>query len=132
MMRPPVMRPVPPPPRARSGGAPAASRTAAQRRAGGLSLWLAVYIVLNIGDLITTNLGLHSGLREGNPLMRALLGQFGFGSLIGYKLLVVAAVLVGIHMLSRRYARLATITLIICNVLVGLAVLLNIVQYVAL
>jgi hypothetical protein len=94
-----------------------------------LRLWLGIYMALNLGDLATTYAGIQSGLHEGNPLMRALLMEHGFGSLIVYKVLVVAAVVAGIYMLRRRYPHLAGITLAICNVLVGLAVLLNLTQY---
>jgi hypothetical protein len=94
-----------------------------------LWFWLAVYVVLNTGDLITTNIGLRSGLHEGNPLMRLLLSQHGFVSLIAYKVVVVAAVLIGLSVLSRRHPRMAGTTLAICNVLVGLAVVLNLVQF---
>src|SRR5437879_2212865 len=38
-----------------------------------LAIWLVVYALLNVGDLVTTYLGLSLGLREANPLMSGLL-----------------------------------------------------------
>ncbi|HEX6122302.1 MAG TPA: DUF5658 family protein [Ktedonobacterales bacterium] len=122
---PPVLRPLPrPQPRP-----PAHLWVAAVRRARALWLWVAVYVALNVADLVSTYIGLHSGLHEGNPLMGSLLREHGFGALIVYKVLVVVAVVAGIHVLRHRHARLAGITLTICNTLVGLAVLLNLLQY---
>ncbi len=101
-----------------------------QRRARLPSLfWLALFAILNAFDLITTYVDLHAGMREGNPLMRALLNQDGFGALIFYKTLMVIVVSVGILLLSRSYARLSRITLAICNLLVLAVVLSNFIQY---
>jgi len=91
--------------------------------------WLALFAILNAFDLITTYIDLHAGMREGNPLMRALLNQNGFGALIFYKALMVIVVSVGILLLSRSYSRLSRITLAICNVLVLAVVLSNFIQY---
>lgn len=87
-----------------------------------------LYVALNIGDLVSTWVGLHAGLREGNPLMSHLLFLHGFGALIAYKFIVVVAVGLGVGFLHRTYGRVALITLAVCNGLVGLAVLLNVVQ----
>ena len=122
---PPALRPLPDPQPPRR----AHPWVAAVRHAGSLWLWLAVYVAFNVGDLVSTYIGLHSGLHEGNPLMGSLLREHGFGALIVYKLLVVIAVVVGVQVLRHRHARLASITITICNTLVGLAVLLNLVQY---
>jgi hypothetical protein len=122
---PPALRPLPTPqPRP-----PAHPWVAAVRHVGSLWLWLAVYVAFNIGDVISTYIGLRSGLHEGNPLMGSLLREHGFGALIVYKVLVVIVVVAGVRVLQHRYARLAGITITICNVLVGLAVLLNLLQY---
>jgi hypothetical protein len=122
---PPVLRPLPEPaPRPLPYTPPAATR-----RSWSFWLWLSVYVALNLGDLISTYVGLHSGLHEGNPLMGSLLREHGFGALIVYKVLVIVAVVAGLQVLRHRHARLAGITLAICNVLVGLAVLLNLLQY---
>ncbi len=106
-----------------------ASQRIWQRMSAWLWVWLAVYVSLNVGDLASTYVGLHSGLHEGNPLMRTLLDQHGFGALIVYKVIVVVAVAVGLGALYRRHPRLAGVTLAVCNVLVGLAVVANLVQF---
>jgi hypothetical protein len=91
--------------------------------------WLALFAVLNGCDLATTYLDLRVGMREGNPLMRALLEQNGFGALIFYKALMVLVVSAGILVLGRSYPHLSRITLAICNTLVLVVVLLNFIQY---
>lgn len=90
---------------------------------------MLLYALLNVGDLLTTALGLSVGLREGNPLMRHLLDSYGFGALIGYKIAVVLAVVLGVAFLLRGHRRLATVTLTVCCVMVGAAVALNITQF---
>ncbi len=89
---------------------------------------IVLYVLLNVGDVLSTWIGLHTGLHEGNPLMSRLLATYGFSALIAYKVAVVVAVSAGVTKLSRSYRRVAMGTLIICNVLVGLAVLLNLLQ----
>jgi hypothetical protein len=92
-------------------------------------LWLALFVVLNAFDLLTTYIDLQAGLREGNPLMRTLLQQGGFGALIFYKVLMVVVVSLGIVLLYRGYPKLAHMTLGICNVLVLAVVISNVIQY---
>jgi hypothetical protein len=125
-IKPPTLRAVPMP---RRQVRRRVSGFGALRAPWSLWFWLAAYVVFNTGDLVTTDIGLRSGLHEGNPLMRSLLSQHGFIALVAYKLVVVVAVVVGLSALHRRHPRMAAVTLAICNVLVGLAVLLNIVQY---
>lgn len=99
------------------------------RESSTLWFWLGVYIAVNLGDLISTAVGLRAGLREGNPLMRSLLSQFGFAALVAYKVVVIVGVVAGLSLLARRHPRLAAVTLTVCNILVGLAVVLNVVQF---
>ena len=118
------------------GRAPApdrAAQPAARSRAhlGLLPLWLALFALLNAGDLISTYMGLHGGLREGNPLMGSLLLHYGFVALIVYKVLVVAAVTIGVLLLRRFHRGIAGATVWICNALVLAVVVLNVLQYVA-
>src|SRR5690348_8141064 len=87
--------------------------------------WLALFAVLNGCDLITTYVDLQAGMREGNPLMRALLNQEGFSALIFYKVLMVLVVTAGILALSRSYPVLARAALAVCNLLVLVVVLSN-------
>jgi hypothetical protein len=93
-----------------------------------LVLWLVVYTLLNVGDLLSTYFGLQAGLHEANPLMGGLLAQNGFGALITYKLVVVVAVVGGAIALYRMHPRAAYLTVHVCNVLVFLAVILNVAQ----
>ena len=92
-------------------------------------LWLALFLVLNVFDLLTTYIDLQAGLREGNPLMRILLQQEGFGALVFYKALMVLVVSAGVLLLHRGYPKLAQITLGICNALVLAVVISNVIQY---
>ncbi|MFC6755650.1 MULTISPECIES: DUF5658 family protein [Haloarcula] len=51
-------------------------------------LWVVVAVAL-LADVYLTQLGLQYGLREGNPLVRHLIGQFGIGALAALKFGVV-------------------------------------------
>lgn len=93
---------------------------------------LVLFAVLNIGDIVSTFIGLAGGMREGNPLMSMLLEHYGFGALIFYKALVIVAVTAGIYLLRAFHTSIATITIWICNALVLGVVVMNVVQYVAL
>lgn len=92
---------------------------------------LLLYTAVNIADLVSTYVGLRHGLREGNPLMSHLLATYGFSALIVYKVFVVAVVSGGVLVLRNAYPRVARVTVIICNLLVAGAVLLNIMQFMA-
>jgi len=95
------------------------------------ALWLpaALYIMLNVGDVVSTYLGLHHGLNEGNPLMGLLLSHDGFVALIAYKVLITMVVLAGLWLLGAWSDRAARVALLICNTLVALVVILNLAQY---
>jgi hypothetical protein len=114
----------PSPARARAEG----RRNTSRSYSLSLALWLVVYTLLNVGDLLSTYLGLQAGLREANPLMSNLLAQDGFGALIAYKLIVIVAVVAGALTLFRMHPRAAYFTVHICNGLVFLAVFLNVAQ----
>ena len=92
-------------------------------------LLLGLFVLLNVGDLISTYVALGIGMREGNPLMSALLRQYGFASLIVYKLAVVVVVGGGVLLLRRFHPRLAHVTIWVCNILVFVAVFLNLLQF---
>jgi hypothetical protein len=108
------------------------SRAVVQPNAAGrlIPIWLGIFILLNLGDVVSTWVGLHSGMREGNPLMSTLLAHYGFAALIIYKLLVVLAVTGGVLLLRSFQLSVARVTITICNVLVLLVVMLNVAQYV--
>lgn len=105
-------------------------------RSKGMGRWLsellALFAVLNIGDIVSTYIGLAGGMREGNPLMSTMLAHYGFGALIVYKAVVIVAVTAGIYVLRAFHTSIATITICICNALVLGVVILNVVQFVAL
>ncbi len=110
------------------------SHAAGQRRRAEWSTQLLVislvlYAAVNLGDLLSTYIGLQHGLHEGNPLMSHLLATYGFGALIAYKLLVVTVVSGGVLVLRNAYPRVARITVVLCNLLVAGAVVLNVVQF---
>ncbi len=107
----------------------AAIRGTALSRGFLLGALLVLFAVLNIGDLASTYVGLEHGLNEGNPLMSQLLARYGFGALIADKVAVIAAVTCGAFVLHRFSSRMAHVVAMICDTLVLLVVLSNIVQY---
>lgn len=96
-----------------------------------LAIWLGLFALLNAADLASTYAGLHSGMREGNPLMSTLLLSYGFGALVVYKFVVIFAVAIGIHVLRGFSKGIATATIWICNALVCIVVLMNVLQFTA-
>jgi len=139
--RPSLWAPVPTskfaPPRLDPKGPPAAEPRLATREPSSpsprarryLPTLVVVFALLNAADLITTFIGLHSGLREGNPLMSALLVRYGFIALVIYKVVVVAAVALGVRMLGSFRVSVANVTIVICDLLVLLVVFANVAQY---
>lgn len=111
---------------------PSIARHSATTHGNALVGWLIVFVFLNVGDLLSTYLGLQVGLREANPLMGTLLGVQGFGALIAYKALAVLIVLMGMFFLRNVHQRAAGITLFTCNALIFLAIALNVTQMLAL
>jgi hypothetical protein len=107
------------------------SRKPARRTIQLLVASLLLYAAVNIADLVSTYIGLRHGLREGNPLMSHLLATYGFSSLILYKVFVIAVVSCGVLILRNAYPRVARVTVVVCNLLVAGAVLLNIMQFMA-
>jgi hypothetical protein len=103
--------------------------TQVRRTTPALVIWLVVFVVLNVGDLISTYLALDIGFHEGNPLMSTLLAHYGFLALIVYKVGVVLVVGLGVALLRHFHPKLALVTLIVCNVLVFAAVFLNVLQF---
>ena len=96
-------------------------------------LWLiGIFVMLNVGDLVSTWADLQAGLSEGNPLMNSLLFHQGFGALILYKLIVVGIVSSVALMLADSRPRMMAVTVFICNVMLFGAVVLNILQHPAL
>ncbi len=115
---------------------PSPSRAVRRRAAlpihgGVLPLLVAIFAVLNAGDLASTFLGLQNGMREGNPLMGALLSSYGFGALILYKIMVIVAVGAGVIFLRIFHRRVAHVTIWVCDLLVLGVVISNLMQFVA-
>ncbi len=90
---------------------------------------LGMFTALNVGDLVSTWVDLHAGLREGNPFMSMLLAQHGFGALVLYKILVIVVVSIITGALWTTRPRLVGITLLICDLLVFAAVTANVLQF---
>ncbi|HEY7781291.1 MAG TPA: DUF5658 family protein [Ktedonobacterales bacterium] len=103
--------------------------TRARQITPALYIWLTLFFVLNIADLVSTYVALGIGMREGNPLMSTLLSHYGFAALIAYKVAVILVVTIGVVLLRRFNPRMAKITIVVCNVLVFAAVFLNILQF---
>lgn len=68
-------------------------------------LWAVVVVVL-IGDLFTTYLGLRTGFTETNPVARSALDRYGFLSLVGLKAFGVAVGFVCRTLVPRQYVAL--------------------------
>jgi hypothetical protein len=101
------------------------SRTVSPR----VIILVALFAILNAGDLISTWIDLEAGLQEGNPLMSLLLMRHGFGALILYKTIVVCFVsAITIFLWSAR-PRLVGLTLLACDVLVFGAIVVNVLQF---
>jgi hypothetical protein len=94
-----------------------------------LVVLLVVFALLNLGDLASTYFGIMHGLNEGNPIMSQLLARFGFSALIADKLIVIAAVTWGALLLSRMNWRIARIIALVCDTLILLVVISNVVQF---
>jgi hypothetical protein len=94
-----------------------------------LVILLAVFALLNLGDLASTYVGIMHGLNEGNPLMSRLLAHYGFSALIADKLIVIAAVTWGALLLARLDWRVAHIIALVCDTLILLVVISNVVQF---
>jgi hypothetical protein len=94
-----------------------------------LTILLTVFALLNLGDLASTYIGLMHGLNEGNPLMSRLLSHYGFSALIADKLIVIAAVSWGALLLSRLDWRVAHIIAVVCDTLILVVVVSNVVQF---
>ena len=106
-----------------------ARRSAPRIRGGLLPLLVAVFAMLNAGDLASTFIGLASGMREGNPLMNMLLSHYGFGALILYKVVVIVAVGAGVLFLRAFHRHVAHITIWVCDLLVLGVVVSNLMQF---
>lgn len=106
-------------------------RLAASPRTAGsyLPALVVLFTLLNAADLVSTFIGLRTGMHEGNPLMGALLAHYGFVALVGYKAMVVGAVALGVRLLRAYRLSIAHVTIWICNTLVFAVVVLNVAQY---
>jgi hypothetical protein len=94
-----------------------------------LVILLAVFALLNLGDLASTYFGILHGLNEGNPIMSRLLAHYGFSALIADKLIVIGAVTWGALLLARLDWRVAHIIALVCDTLILLVVISNVVQF---
>ncbi len=92
---------------------------------------LLAAVDLNLGDAISTHIGLAGGIPEGNPIPARLLADGGQLAFVGAKFGVVAAVVLVICLLGGRYPKLwhaVTVT----NVLLAVVVVSNVAQILAL
>lgn len=91
---------------------------------------LLAALVLNIGDLLSTHVGLANGLPEGNLIPAMLHANGGEVAMLGAKVAVVALVALIVCLLGRRYPRLWH-TFTVTNVVILAAVLSNSAQILA-
>lgn len=91
---------------------------------------LSLALALNLGDMITTHLGLTHGLQEGNPVPAMLHASGGEFALFGAKFAVLTATIFVICLLGRRYHKLWH-TFTVTNVVLLAAVISNSAQILA-
>jgi hypothetical protein len=91
------------------------------------TLWvlLALWLFVNVVDLVTTAaiLGRHGW--EVNPILAAIHGQQGFGGMVIAKLVVVASEMAVIIVVRRALPRFAFASLILADLWIGFAALNN-------
>jgi len=88
---------------------------------------IAAWLVLQTLDAVTTAIGLRAGLVEGNGIAAGLLARYGELGAYGFKALITFAVIGGILLLQRRYARI-WLGLKIISVYMCLVVALNMIS----
>ncbi|HEX2987385.1 MAG TPA: DUF5658 family protein [Chloroflexota bacterium] len=67
---------------------------------------LLIALALNVGDAISTHIGLTGGLQEGNAIPALLLANGGELAWVGSKFTLVAVVVLLVCLLGRRYPKL--------------------------
>jgi hypothetical protein len=82
---------------------------------------------LNLGDAVSTHIGLAGGIPEGNPVPARLLASGGELAFLGAKFGVAAAVVLVICLLGRRYPRLWH-AITVTNVVLAVVVVSNVAQ----
>lgn len=92
---------------------------------------LLAAVDLNLGDAISTHVGLAAGIPEGNPIPARLLADGGQLAFFGVKFGVVAAVVLVICLLGSRYPKLWH-AITVTNVVLAAVVLSNVAQILAL
>ncbi len=85
---------------------------------------LLIAMVVNLGDVLTTHIGLASGISEGNPIPATLIANGGELAWLRTKFGLMALLVLAICMLSRRYPKLWH-TFTVTNVVLLAAVLSN-------
>jgi hypothetical protein len=88
---------------------------------------LLLALILNVGDVLSTHIGLARGLPEGNPIPAMLLANGGQMAMFSGKVAVFAAVLLVVCTLGDRYPKLWH-TFTALNVILLLVVVSNTAQ----
>lgn len=91
---------------------------------------LLIALFLNLGDALSTHIGLAGGLCEGNPIPAMLLASGGEFAWVGTKFAFVTTVILLVCLLDRRYPKLWH-TFTVTNVVLLAAVLSNSAQILA-
>ena len=86
---------------------------------------------LNLGDVVTTHIGLVGGIPEGNPLPARLLASGGESAIFGAKFGIFAAMILLICLLGGRYPKLWHVVTVV-NLLLAAVVISNATQIFAL
>ena len=77
---------------------------------------------LNLGDVVTTHIGLVGGIPEGNPLPARLLASGGEPAIFGAKFGVFAAIILLICLLGGRYPKLWHVVTVVNLLLIAVVI----------
>ncbi len=87
----------------------------------------AVYFLLTLGDIVSTEIAIRSGLREANPLPAWVMATFGRAEMYALRTGLTILVFLAVSHLIKRYPRV-WISIPIVNWMVGVVVFSNFFQ----
>ncbi len=87
----------------------------------------AIYFLLTLGDIVSTEIAIRSGLREANPLPAWVMATFGRAEMYTLRLGLTALVFLAVSYLIRRYPKV-WISIPILNWMVSVVVFSNFFQ----
>ena len=85
-----------------------------------------LFVLLSLADLLATLKLMKNGVSEGNPTARAMLEHFGIPGFIGYKIALVALLLVVVRIIWRDKPATGRVLLWTANLLMTVIALMHI------